>query len=145
MLKNIPNIISPDLLKALCEMGHGDELVIADGNFPCHTVGKNAKVVRLDGHGVPEILDAVLQLLPLDTYSEKQVGLMEVVEGDDCGTPEIWSEYRKILSKYEPNNSEIEFIERFNFYERAKQSYLIIATGEKAIYANILLKKGVVK
>lgn len=70
---------------------------------------------------------------------------MEVVEGDDCGTPEIWSEYRKILSKYEPDNSEIEFIERFNFYERAKQSYLIIATGEKAIYANILLKKGVVK
>ena len=71
MLKNIPNIISPELLKALCEMGHGDELVIADGNFPCHTIGKNSKVVRLDGHGVPEILDAVLQLLPLDTYTEK--------------------------------------------------------------------------
>lgn len=145
MLKNIPNIISPELLKALCEMGHGDELVIADGNFPCHTVGKNSKVVRLDGHGVPEILDAVLQLLPLDTYTEKPVGLMEVVKGDNCGTPSIWNKYKKILSKYEPNNSEIEYIERFDFYERAKKSYLIIATGEKAIYANILLKKGVVK
>lgn len=145
MLKGISPIISPELLKALAEMGHGDELVIADGNFPCHSVGKNATVVRLDGHGVPEVLDAILRLVPLDTYVEKPVGLMQVVEGDTCGTPGIWREYENILAQYEPQHHDIEFIERFDFYERAKSAYLIIATGEKAIYANILLKKGVVK
>ena len=145
MLKGISPIISPELLKALAEMGHGDELVIADGNFPCHSVGKNSIVIRADGHGVPEILDAVLNLIPLDTYTEKPVALMEVVKGDTCGTPEIWSTYEKILDKYEPAHHEIDYTERFAFYERAKGAYLIIATGEKAIYANILLKKGVVK
>ena len=145
MLKGISPVISPDLLKALAEMGHGDELVIADGNFPCHSVGKNSIVIRADGHGVPEILDAVLNLIPLDTYTEKPVALMEVVKGDTCGTPEIWSTYEKILDKYEPAHHEIDYTERFAFYERAKGAYLIIATGEKAIYANILLKKGVVK
>ncbi len=145
MLKGISPIISPELLKALAEMGHGDELVIADGNFPCHSVGKNAVVVRADGHGVPEILDAVLKLIPLDTYTEKPVALMQVVAGDTCGKPEIWNTYEEILSKHEPEHHDIEFTERFDFYDRAKGAYLIIATGEKAIYANILLKKGVVK
>lgn len=145
MLKGIPNIISPDLLKALSQMGHGDELVIADGNFPSHSVGKNAIVIRADGHGVPEILDAILQLIPLDTYTEKPVALMEVVPGDTCGTPTIWKEYEEILDRQEPAHHDIEYTERFAFYERAKDAYLIIATGEKAIYANILLKKGVVK
>lgn len=145
MLKGISPVISPELLKALAEMGHGDELVIADGNFPCHSVGKNSVVIRADGHGVPEILDAVLKLIPLDTYTEKPVALMEVVKGDTCGTPEIWSTYEEILEKYEPDHHAIDYTERFAFYERAKDAYLIIATGEKAIYANILLKKGVVK
>ncbi|MBQ7296234.1 MAG: L-fucose mutarotase [Clostridia bacterium] len=145
MLKGISPIISPELLKALAEMGHGDELVIADGNFPCHSVGKNSVVIRADGHGVPEILDAVLKLIPLDTYTEKPVALMEVVKGDTCGTPEIWQTYEEILAKYEPAHHDIDYTERFAFYERAKGAYLIIATGEKAIYANILLKKGVVK
>ena len=145
MLKGISPVISPDLLKALAEMGHGDELVIADGNFPCHSVGKNSIVIRADGHGVPEILDAVLKLIPLDTYTQKPVALMEVVKGDTCGTPEIWRTYEDILNKYEPTHHEIDYTERFAFYERAKSAYLIIATGEKAIYANILLKKGVVK
>ena len=145
MLKGISPVISPELLKALAEMGHGDELVIADGNFPCHSVGKDSIVVRADGHGVPEILSAVLELIPLDTYTEKPVALMEVVKGDTCGTPEIWDTYEKILDKYEPDHHEIDYTERFAFYERAKDAYLIIATGEKAIYANILLKKGVVK
>ena len=145
MLKGISPIISPELLKALAEMGHGDELVIADGNFPCHSVGKNSIVIRADGHGVPEILDAVLKLIPLDTYTEKPVALMEVVKGDDTPTPEIWKEYDKILTKYEPEHHDIEMTERFAFYERAKKAYLIIATGETAIYANVLLKKGVVK
>lgn len=145
MLKGISPVISPDLLKALAEMGHGDELVIADGNFPCHSVGKNSIVIRADGHGVPEILNAVLELIPLDTYTEKPVALMQVVEGDTCGTPEIWGVYEELLIKHEPEHHDIEYTERFAFYERAKDAYLIIATGEKAIYANILLKKGVVK
>lgn len=145
MLKGISPVISPELLKALAEMGHGDELVIADGNFPCHSVGKNSVVIRADGHGVPEILDAVLKLIPLDTYTEKPVALMEVVKGDTCSTPEIWKVYDELLTKHEPSHHDIEYTERFAFYERAKNAYLIIATGEKAIYANILLKKGVVK
>ena len=145
MLKGLSPLISPELLKALAEMGHGDELVIADGNFPCHSVGKEAIVIRADGHGVPEILDAILKLIPLDTYTDKPVALMEVVKGDTCGTPEIWQTYEEILSKYEPDHHDIDYTERFAFYERAKGAYLIIATGEKAIYANILLKKGVVK
>lgn len=144
MLKGISPLISPELLKALCEMGHGDELVIADGNFPCESVGKNAVVVRADGLGAAEILDAVLKLVPLDTYTEKPVALMEIVKGDSCPTPKIWKTYEELLSKYEPEHHEIEMMERFDFYERAKGAYLIIATGETAIYANVLLKKGVV-
>ncbi len=143
MLKGVPSIISPELLYALSQMGHGDELVIADGNFPCHSVGKNSIVIRADGHGVPEILDAVLQLIPLDTYTEKPVALMEVVKGDNVETP-IWSRYDEILKMREPAHHDIEYIERFAFYERAKGAYLIIATSEQALYANILLKKGVV-
>ena len=145
MLKGIPTVVSPELLKALCEMGHGDELVIADGNFPSHSIGKNAIVVRADGHGAAEILDAVLRLFPLDAYVERPVALMEVVPGDTCPTPEIWGTYQTILNRHEPDHCGIEMMERFSFYERSKNAYLIIATGETAIYANVLLKKGVVK
>ena len=145
MLKGIPAVVSPELLKALCEMGHGDELVIADGNFPSHSIGKNTIVVRADGHGAAEILDAVLRLIPLDAYVERPVALMEVVPGDTCPTPEIWETYTNILNQHEPDHCGIEMMERFSFYERSKNAYLIIATGETAIYANVLLKKGVVK
>lgn len=144
MLKNIPAILSPELLKVLCEMGHGDELILADGNFPAESVGKNAQVIRLDGHGVPEVLDAVLALIPLDKYTEKPAALMEVVPGDPI-VPVIWDEYRAILAKHGENPENVENIERFAFYERAKQAYAIVATGESAVYANILLKKGVVQ
>lgn len=144
MLKNIPAILSPELLKILCEMGHGDELILADGNFPAESVGKNARVIRLDGHGVPEVLDAVLALIPLDKYTEKPAALMEVVPGDPI-VPVIWDEYRAILAKHGENPDAVENIERFAFYERAKHAYAIIATGEAAVYANILLKKGVVQ
>lgn len=142
MLKNIPKILSPELLKILMEMGHGDEIVIADGNFPAEAVGQ--RVVRCDGHGVPELLDGIMRLFPLDTYTDKPVMLMEVVPGDPV-VPTIWDEYKKIISKYEPENCKIEMIERFAFYERAKTAYAVVATGEEAIYANIILKKGVVK
>ena len=142
MLKNIPKILSPELVKTLMEMGHGDEIVIADGNFPAETIGK--RVVRCDGHGVTELLDAIMQLFPLDTYTEKPVMLMEVVPGDPV-VPTIWDDYKAVINKYEPENCKIEMIERFAFYERAKTAYAVVATGEEAIYANIILKKGVVK
>lgn len=143
MLKNIPSVLSPELLKILCEMGHGDELVIADGNFPAEQVGKDAIVIRADGHGVETLLDAILSLIPLDQYSEYQAALMSVVEGDPC-KPVIWEKYRQLLAKYEPEHRNIQMLERFAFYERAKKAYAIVASGEDQIYANILLKKGVV-
>ncbi len=144
MLKGVPAILSPQLLKVLCEMGHGDEIVIADGNFPAESMGKDAVVIRADGHGVPEILDAVLKMIPLDQYVEQPAALMEVVPGDDC-VPVIWEQYRALLEDNGEDPARIEMMERFAFYERAKKAYAIIATGESAIYANILLKKGVVK
>ena len=144
MLIGIPKILSPELLKVLCEMGHADRLVIADGNFPAESVGKNAIVVRLDGHGVPEVLDAILKLFPLDSYVDHPVNLMQVMPGDDAETP-IWEEYKAIVAKHDERGSDaIGEIERFEFYEQAKTAYAIIATGEKAIYANIMLQKGVV-
>lgn len=144
MLKNVPSVLSPDLLKVLCEMGHGDELVIADGNFPAESVGRDAVVIRADGHGVTEILDAVLTLIPLDKYTAKPAALMEVVPGDPV-EPTIWNDYKAVLAKHGENPEAIEMTERFAFYERAQKVYAIIATGETAIYANILLKKGVVQ
>lgn len=144
MLKNIPKILSPELLKVLCEMGHSDRIVIGDGNFPAQSMGKDAVVIRCDGHGVPEILDAILQVFPLDIYVEKPVSLMEVMPGDTVETP-IWDEYKKIVAKYDERGEKaIDNIERFAFYEEAKTAYAIIATSEAALYANIMLQKGVV-
>lgn len=144
MLKNIPKILSPELLKVLCEMGHSDRIVIGDGNFPAQSMGKDAVVIRCDGHGVPEILDAILQVFPLDIYVEKPVSLMEVMLGDTVETP-IWDEYKKIVAKYDERGEKaIGNIERFAFYEEAKTAYAIIATSEAALYANIMLQKGVV-
>ena len=144
MLKGIPAILTPKLLKVLAEMGHGDEIVLADGNFPAESMGKDAVVIRADGHSVPEILDAVLQLIPLDQYVKEPAALMEVVPGDNV-KPVIWEEYRSLLNKHGENPQAVEMMERFAFYERAKKAYAIVATGETAIYANILLKKGVVQ
>lgn len=145
MLKGIPKILSPELLKVLCEMGHSDRLVIADGNFPSESMGKNAKVIRCDGHGVPELLEAILTVFPLDTYVEAPVSLMQVIPGDNVETP-IWDEYKEIISKHDERGEKaIGQTERFAFYEEAKTAYAIIATGESALYANIMLQKGVVK
>lgn len=144
MLKGISPLLSPELLKVLCEMGHGDELIIADGNFPAESIGKNAIVIRADGHGVPEMLDAILQLIPLDQYVDQPAALMKVVPGDPV-VPVIWDEYRALLKKHGEDPDKVEMMERFAFYDRAKNAYAVIATGETAIYANVLLKKGVVK
>lgn len=138
MLKGIPKILSPELLKIMMEMGHGDELVIGDGNFPGASHAKN--LIRLDGHNVPEILEAMLKLFPLDSYAPP-VYLMEKVPGDTVETP-IWDTYREIIGKY--TDAPIEFVERFEFYERAKKAYAVVMSGEGALYANVILKKGVV-
>lgn len=140
MLKGISPILSPELLKILMEMGHGDELVLGDGNFPAASMAK--RLVRLDGHGVPAILDAIMQLFPLDTFVDRPVALMQVVPGDDT-VPGVWEDYRRIIAKYEGEVG-IEEVERFAFYDRARAAYCCVATGERALYANIILKKGVV-
>lgn len=142
MLKGIPAILPPELLCLLSEMGHGDELTIGDANFPAHTCCD--RVVRMDGHSVPEILDAVLKLIPLDPYVDHPVTLMQVVPGDTVETP-IWDTYREIIKKYDDRENPIENIERFAFYDRVKEkSSFVIMSGETALYANIILKKGVI-
>jgi L-fucose mutarotase len=140
MLKNIPNILPPDLLKILMEMGHGDEIVIADGNFPAASNAQ--RLVRCDGHGVPPLLEAVLQLFPLDNFGSHPVALMAVVPEDNY-RPDIWPDYKRIIQKYDPHFSEFETMERQKFYERARRAYAIVATGETARYANLILKKGI--
>ena len=141
MLKGIPSILSPELLKVLMEMGHGDELVIADGNFPAASTAQ--RLVRSDGNCVPDLLDAILKFFPLDSFVPHPVGLMAVVPGHDY-QPVIWPIYRDIILRHEPDFKEFEMIERFAFYERAKQAYAILTSSETALYANIILKKGVV-
>ena len=138
MLKGIPKILSPELLKTLCEMGHSDVLVIGDGNYPIPSVkGENTVVIRMDGHGVSEVLDAILEVFPLDPYVEHPVNLMELMPQDQgkIKTP-IWEEYKEIVARQ---------IERFAFYEETKKrAYCLIATSESAVYANVMLQKGIV-
>ena len=144
MLKGISPILSPELLKVLCEMGHSDTIVIADGNFPAETMGKNGKVIRMDGHGVPEILKAILQVFPLDQYVEKPVSLMERVPGDQADVS-IWKTYEQLIKEAEPGKEKaIQMLERFAFYEEAKKAYAVIATSETSQYANVILQKGCV-
>lgn len=144
MLKGINPMLSPELLKTLCEMGHSDTIVIADGNFPAETMGKNGKVIRMDGHGVPEILEAILEVFPLDQYIEKPVSLMERVPGDNADVS-IWKTYEKLIEQNEERGaSVIDKLERFAFYEEAKKAYAVIATSETSQYANVILQKGCV-
>lgn len=141
MLKGIPNILSPELLKILMEMGHGDEIVIVDGNYPAASHAQ--RLIRLDGHGVPEILGAVVKFFPLDTFVQKPVTLMAKVPGSDVETP-IWDIFKSIIRKEDEKAADVGFEERFAFYERAKKAYAIVASGESALYANIILRKGVI-
>lgn len=143
MLRNIPAILSPELLKVLMEMGHGDEIVLADGNFPSASIAQ--RLVRCDGHGTCELLKAILPFFPLDVeYSTYPVALMQLTPGDSY-QPVIWEEYEKIFAGCPEGKPATEQVERFAFYERAKKAYAVIATGESALYANLILKKGVVK
>ena len=148
MLKNIPSILSPDLLAVLNEMGHGDRICIGDGNFPGASMAgaEGAILIRADGHGVPALLDAILQVIPLDEYVETPAMIMEVMPQDkDLDIP-IIDEYKKIVAKYDERGEKaFGSYERFEFYEQAKKCYCILQSGETAIYANIILQKGVVK
>ncbi len=140
MLKGISPLLSPELLKILAEMGHGDELVIGDANFPAQSMGQ--RCVRLDGHGGVELLDAILNLLPLDTFVDAPVTLMQVVPGTMDGEPPIWKSFQATVEKHQPG-TKLGKIERFAFYDRARKAYACVATGERSLYACIILKKGV--
>lgn len=140
MLRGISPLISPELLKALAEMGHGDEIVFTDAHYP--QSGCASHVLRADGLSIPALLKATLDLLPLDQYNDWQYGLMETV-GDDP-TPTIWPEYEKLIEKSYPGATK-KLFERFAFYEHAKKAYVTVVTGETAQYGNITLKKGVLK
>jgi L-fucose mutarotase len=141
VLKGIPSIISPELVKILMEMGHGDELVLADGNFPAAACAK--RLVRADGHNIPDMLEAILKFFPLDTYVEKPIALMQVVSGD-AAKPAIWDKFRKIIRDSGEKFTDFDYVERFAFYERARKAFAVAATSESALYANIILKKGVI-
>ena len=140
MLKGIPPILSPELLKVLMEMGHGDEIVLADAHFPGETMGR--RVLRADGLKVAPLLDAILPLFELDSYVKHPVAMMAAVEGDRLD-PAVEKEYRAAIDRHAPQTPPIERIERFAFYERAKQAFAVVMTGETAKYGNIILKKGV--
>ena len=147
MLKNIPSLLSPELLKVLCEMGHSDRICIGDGNFPGSSMAKaeGAILLRADGIGIPELLDAILQVMPLDAYVETPAMLMEKMDCDkDLDIP-VWEEYKAIIAKHDDRGATaVGAYERFEFYEQAKKCYCIVQSGETAIYANIILQKGVV-
>lgn len=136
MLNGVPANIGPELLKVLSEMGHGDELVIADGNFPAASLAR--RLVRADGLGVPELLESVLKLIPLDTYVESPLALMAVVEGD--AEPEIWEAYETIIGGAQTTCCKVTHMDRQDFYERASQAYAVVATSEQAVYANIIIR-----
>jgi L-fucose mutarotase len=142
MLKGIPPIISPELMQVMMSMGHGDELVLADANFPAATNAR--RLVRADGHGVPAVLQAIVQFFPMDTYVDDPAVVMAVVPGDDV-KPVIWKEYARILSKAEGRRITPVPLEREKFYERARRAFAVVATGERALYANLIIVKGVVK
>ena len=140
MLRGIPDLISPDLLKILSEMGHGDDFVIGDLNFPAASNAQ--RLVRLDGHGVEPVLKAILALFPLDIYVESPVSLMQVAPGDPT-VPKIQETIRSLVKVWDQRPAAVGLVERFAFYEKAKNAYAIVSTGETALYACVILKKGV--
>lgn len=140
MLKGISPLLSPELLATLCRMGHGDEIVLADAHFPGHSLG--VPVLRADGLGIAALLDAILPLMVLDQYDAANQLMMAAVPGDTLD-PAVETSYRKAILKHDPAAPEITRLERFAFYERAKQAFVVVMTGETAKYGNIILKKGV--
>lgn len=148
MLKNIPSILSPELLATLCEMGHSDVIVLGDANFPGKRFAHegNCKFLRADGISGTALLEAILQVIPTDSYTDTPVMLMQTMECDkDLDIP-IWKDYEAIVAKNDSRGkSAVGYLERFTFYEAAKKAYCIVQTGETQIYANVIIQKGVIK
>lgn len=140
MLKGISPMISPELLKVLAEMGHADEIVIGDCNFAAASLNK--RCIRCDGHSAVELLDAILQLFPLDSKFGVPVALIQPTPGTFPGDPPIWEDFRQTVNKHDPEAT-FEYVERFDFYDRTRKAYATIQTGDRAAYGCILLKKGV--
>lgn len=140
MLKGIAPVVGPELLAVLCRMGHGDEIVLADAHFPGETF--NERVLRADGISVPQLLDGILPLFELDQYVDKPLIMMAAVDGDTLD-PAVEESYRAVIDKHCPEKPEIERIDRFDFYDRARNAFAVVMTGETAKYGNIILKKGV--
>lgn len=146
MLLGIPKIITPQLIKILMEMGHGDEIVISDANFPAASMARETCVgeaVYCPGSGTPELMDAILKLMPLDYAVDCPVIGMAPPQGTE--TPEIHGRFGRILEAHGYPRDRISYIPRFDFYERAKKSYAVVSTGEGARFANLIIKKGVIK
>ncbi|MDH2431736.1 RbsD/FucU domain-containing protein [Pokkaliibacter sp. MBI-7] len=142
MLRNIPALLSPELLYALRAMGHGDDLVIADANFPAQSTAR--QVIRLDGVSATEALAAILQLLPLDTFVTEPVLTMQVV-GDASAVPDVVHEFQRIVNEVADHPVRLGSLERFAFYQQARNAFVIVQTGEQRLYGNIILKKGVIR
>jgi len=140
MLKGISPLLSPELLKVLCEMGHGDEIVLADSNFPGVSVGK--RLVRADGLPIQTLLEAILPLFVLDRYADPLL-MMQVVPGDRLD-PAVEADYMQVVRRYQPDAAAPVRIERHAFYERARSAFCVVMTGELRVYGNLILKKGVI-
>ncbi|KAF7710344.1 fucose mutarotase [Silurus meridionalis] len=146
VLKGIPSILTPELLYALAKMGHGDELVLADANFPVSSVCKCGPIeIRADGLRIPDLLEAILKLFPLDSYVERPAAVMDLVENDRQRGLEVpvWFCYSELL-KQAGSHGYLDALERFSFYDRAKKAFAVVATGETALYGNLIIKKGVI-
>ena len=139
MLKGISKVISPDLLAVLARMGHGDEIILADAHFPGHSIGP--QVLRADGLTVAQLIDGILPLFELDSYATP-LTMMAVVEGDTLD-PEVEADYRAVIRKHVAGEPKLERIDRFAFYDRAKNAFAIVITSELRKYGNLILKKGV--
>lgn len=140
MLRDLNPLLSPDLLHALASMGHGDTIAIVDANFPAATCGK--RVLRTDGIDASAMLEAVLSLLPLDTFSDAAAMSMQMVDTPDV-TPEAVQDFQKLINDHADNPCTITPVERFAFYEKAKDCFLVLQTGERRLYGNLILTKGV--
>lgn len=156
MLNGMSKIMTGDLLKILCDMGHGDTIVIADANFPAERIAKPGRLIRMPGNDAPTVLEAIMPLIPLDTYSETPAMVMNVTDGDaekiargEMETPACWKLFDEVLQKGDANRgygptASAGKIERFKFYDVADEAFAVIQTGEERIYGNIIITKGVV-
>lgn len=141
MLKGISPAISPELLKVLCEMGHGDEIVLADSNYPGASMAR--RLLRADGVSIVTLLEGIVPLFPFDTYADPLV-MAQPVEGDRLD-PAIEADYMKVIRGSDAKAPTPIRLDRFAFYERSREAYAVVMTGEMRTYANIILKKGVIK